>query len=225
MGARDVETSPWGMFLTLRKALEGAFDGASEPERERAARDVVRMSTAAAGAVALEPVPFVDSAAIFSIHHWMSKGLGRLRGHRSIKDPDAVIKAIRRRLVTPHFMLAASKFVPFAGDLVAFAVAYALTEAIGEVVDRDYRTGCRMTRSQLIATFDRQYRDAFELAYKVKRDELSARFRRAPAVKKEIEDVKKAMQSGRIGLAEGEHKMEQILREVAAPDTVAAGAR
>jgi uncharacterized protein (DUF697 family) len=216
MGTREFGGSPWGMFQTLRSALDGKFDGASEEAKDRAVHDVVQMSSIAASAVALEPVPFVDNAAIFEIHHWMSKGVARIREQHAVKDPDAVLKALRLRLLAPHLTLAATKLVPFAGEVVAFSVAYSVTSALGSLTDRDYRSGCRMSQGEIVRAFDGLYREWFAVVYKLKRDELRARFLRPP-VKHQIDNIHRAAREGRIEPEEAERQMEEVLRRATPP--------
>jgi hypothetical protein len=154
----------------------------------------------------------------------MSKGIARIREQHAVKDPGAVLKALRGHLVTPHLTLAATKLVPFAGDVVGFSVAYSVTSALGILTDRDYRDGCRMSSREIGRAFDGLYREWFGVTYKLKRDELRACFQRPP-VKHRLNDIHRCVREGKIEPEEAERQMEEVLRRATPPKAPRAGAR
>jgi uncharacterized protein (DUF697 family) len=60
-------------------------------------------------------------------------------------------------LLAQNAIIAAAKFIPFAGWVVAISMAYALTYAIGEVADHYFKNGRGVSAEELKSMFDRVY--------------------------------------------------------------------
>ena len=54
---------------TIRRVMEGDFADASEEDRRQTTREVVHICSVAAGAVAFQPIPFLDTVLILSLIH------------------------------------------------------------------------------------------------------------------------------------------------------------
>ncbi len=220
VSSENTKAAPWNTYLeTLKRTLDGEFDGASEERKARAVEDVIRTSSAAASVVALQPFPFVDSALVLPIQRRMVEGVERIHRSTPGRDHDHVaseiFKPLRRDFLGPHLAMAGGKLipiVPFIGDLITVSVAYALTCAIGELSDRYFRAERVMAPSEMRCAFNLMYRETFERTYKNKRNELLAVFRRNPEVRRQIEDLKRARRDGTVGRQEAERMLDDILR-------------
>jgi uncharacterized protein (DUF697 family) len=189
---------------TLERILQGDYQDATPEERTQAVRDVINVCSVAAGAVAFQPIPFLDMALISPIQIAMVQGIGRIYGHRL--DQKAIIEMLSTfgaSLLAQNAIMAAAKFVPFAGGLVGISMAYALTYAVGEVADQYFRQGRGMTDTELRSMFDR--------VYKQKRAEKQAEHKEDANLKDRLEKLKKARADGILTEEEFEKKKQEIL--------------
>ena len=56
-----------GYAETLHRVMTGNFSNASDAEKDAAVRELVKVCSVAAGAVTVQPIPFVDAALITPI--------------------------------------------------------------------------------------------------------------------------------------------------------------
>ena len=203
-----------GPTITPRRILEGEFDRSSARQKAEVAREVILRSSLGAAALALEPVPFLDTAIVTPMQHHLVQSIGRLHGYRlESKDVEAIFEVIRGGLYAPNAMIALAKvivFVPVVPDLIAGTIAFALTSAVGKLGDRIFATGRTMSPSEMRTCFRTLFRGEFTHAYKERRDELKAMFR-SPQVRRELEDLKRARQRGDVGPDELPRKTAEIL--------------
>jgi hypothetical protein len=141
----------------------------------------------------------------------MVEGIARIRGH--VVDARGIyrdiVRPLRDKILFHHFAMMGVKFVPFT-NVLAIPVAYGLTCAIGAVGAGYYGRGRAMEKREMRALFDAVYKRANERAYREKRNELRAMFR-SPAIRRRIDELKKASREGRIGPAEVERRIDEIL--------------
>ncbi|MGD0674543.1 MAG: hypothetical protein ABSC94_03950 [Polyangiaceae bacterium] len=219
MPPQHLKVFPWTVYRTLRRAIDGEYDGASEAEKQCVLEHMVRTSSSAASVIALEPIPFVDSAIIAPIHRGLIRGTGRIRT-RHVDDGAAqhILKALRPRFVAQHLTLAGSKFVPFfAGDLVAFSVAYAGTATLGDLADRYFASGHAMTADDIRKEFDVLYKRTFEVVYRQRRDEIKSLFRKTPDMRRQLDELNRDVKGGRVDMSEAHRRTEQILNPQESP--------
>jgi uncharacterized protein (DUF697 family) len=210
----------WGLLTgrreTLKRALHGELDGASEAEKAQAVRDIIRTTSEAASVVALQPIPFLDSPFIRPIQWGMVRGIGRVHGYR-IDDHDAheIFRPIRRHIVARHALIGGAKLVPpvipFAGGLIAISVAYALTSALGELSDRYFRSRRTMLPAQMRLLFERVFRDQFSNAFRQKRNAIRAKMRRDPEIRRRFDIVARAAREGMLTEEEAARRTDEIL--------------
>jgi uncharacterized protein (DUF697 family) len=139
---------------TIQKVMSGGYDSATEEERTQAVRELIQVCSIASGAVAIQPIPLVDSVLITPIQIAMVQAIGRVRGYNLDKKSIVeILGTFGASLLAQNLILAAAKFVPFAGWVMGVAMAYALTYAVGEVSDHYFRTGRGTSADELRAKF------------------------------------------------------------------------
>lgn len=198
----------------LQRALEGFFDHASDEEKASAVDEMIRISSSRAAMLVLQPIPVLDGALLTPIQQKMVEAIGAIRGVHDKAAVHTLFRTLFRRLVGPHFTIAGVKlipFVPIVPDLIAMSVAYALTFAIGRVGDLVLQRPS-VTEGEVRAHFDKLYRRTFEATYREKRDELKARLRRDPEVRRQLADLKAARRRGTIREEDAERKAEEIVK-------------
>ena len=189
---------------TVRRVMEGDYKDASEHEKEEAVRDVIQICSAAAAAVSIQPIPFVDVALISPIQIAMVQAVGRVHGHSlDTKSVLEMLSTFGASLVAQNVIMAAAKFVPFFGWVVSISMSFALTYAIGEVSDHYFRNGRGVPTSEL--------REMFERVYKTKRAEKQAEHKKNDTLKSRLEELKEAYKDGLLTEEEFERKKEQML--------------
>jgi uncharacterized protein (DUF697 family) len=153
----------------LKRICGGQLDDASELEKERAAHALAQSCGAAAGLIAMQPVPLIDPLLIAPIQIAMVQGIARIYGYRlDKKSVLEILRTLRMSLLTQSTAGAAAKLVPVFGSLVSGATAHALTYAIGELSIRYFRGGRSMLPAQMRATLRRLFKEKRELIYRRK---------------------------------------------------------
>jgi uncharacterized protein (DUF697 family) len=190
---------------TLDRILQGDFDRASPEERAEAVRDVINVCSVAAGAVTFQPIPFLDIALVSPIQIAMVQAIGRVYGHRL--DQKAIIEMLSTfgaSLLAQNAIIAAAKFIPFAGWVVAISMAYALTYAIGEVADHYFKNGRGVSAEELKSMFDRVYHE--------KKKEKQEAHEGNDELKDKLEKLKRARAEGILTEEEFERKKQELLQ-------------
>jgi uncharacterized protein (DUF697 family) len=189
-------------------------DGSNASETTKAIRDVIRRSSLQTAVLALEPVPLLDTAIFTPLQHRMVGAIGRLRGYDLDGEAvQATFRMIRGHLILPNLTLALAKlitFVPVVSELFSGAIGSALTSAIGELADRYFRTGRRMSAVELRNNFDSIFKNEFARAYKERREELRAMFR-SSRVRREVAELKRAYRSGAVEPDDLARRMSEII--------------
>jgi uncharacterized protein (DUF697 family) len=191
---------------TLSRVMSGGYDDASEEERDEAVRDVTQVCSVAAAALTIQPIPFVDSALIIPIQVGMVQAIGRIRGHSL--DRKAVLEILSTfgaSIVAQNVAIAAAKFVPFFGWVVAPSMAYALTWAIAEVADHYFRNGRGVPPDEL--------REMFSKVYRQKRTEKEAANKENDSLKAKLQQLKDAYEAGLLDEDEFSAQKEKILAD------------
>ena len=147
----------------IRAIRQGRLDDASPAEKDATVNALIYSSSAAAGLVALQPVPFLDLVLLIPIHVAMFEGIGRVRGyHLDKKSILETLKTWRRSLLVQQTTVIVPKLVPVFGWAVSAASAHALTYAMGRLADYYFRTGRSMLPAELRAMLGRLYRERLE---------------------------------------------------------------
>lgn len=190
---------------TIQRVMSGGYDSATEEERTKAVRELIQVCSIASGAVAIQPIPLVDSVLITPIQIAMVQAIGRVRGYdldkKSIVE---ILGTFGASLLAQNLMIAAAKFVPFAGWVMGVAMAYALTYAVGEVSDHYFRTGRGTSADEL--------RSKFEETYDQKRREKQAQHKENQTLKQKLEQLTEAFRSGLLTEEEFARKKEELLK-------------
>jgi uncharacterized protein (DUF697 family) len=193
-----------GYADTLRRVMEGDYAGASAEEKQRAVADVVQVCSVAAAAVSIQPFPLLDVALVTPIQIGMVQAIGRVHGHsldrKSILE---ILGTFGASIVAQNVMMAAAKFVPFAGWIVASSMAYALTWAIGEVSEHYFRNGRGVPQDEL--------RTMFRRVYEQKKTEKQRQHEGDTTLKERLEQLRQAHQAGLLSEEEFMRKKEEIL--------------
>ena len=190
---------------TIQKVMSGGYDSATEEERTQAVRELIQVCSIASGAVAIQPIPFVDSVLITPIQIAMVQAIGRVRGYNLDKKSIVeILGTFGASLLAQNLILAAAKFVPFAGWVMGVAMAYALTYAVGEVSDHYFRTGRGPSADEL--------RAKFKETYDQKRREKQAQHKENQTLKQKLEQLTEAFKSGLLTEEEFGRKKEDLLK-------------
>lgn len=194
-----------GYAETLQRVMSADYDDASDTERAEAVRELITVCSVAAGAVTIQPIPFVDTALISPIQIAMVQGIGRIYGHRL--DNKAIVEMLSTfgaSIVAQNVIMAAAKLIPFFGWVVTLSMAYALTFAIGEVSDFYFKNGRGVSSSDM--------KDMFQRIYKQKRAEKESQHKKDKTLKDKLEQLKKAYEAGILTEEEFEAKKQDILK-------------
>lgn len=190
---------------TLKRVMEGDFAEASLEEKQQTVRELIQVCSITSAAVAISPIPLVDTALLAPIQVGMVQGIGRVHGHRL--DKRAVIEMLSTfgaSIVAQNVIMAAAKFVPFFGWVVSISMAYALTYAIGEVSDHYFNSGRDVDADELKRMFDQ--------VYKQKREEKEAEHKSNRTLKDKLEQLKEARRDGLLTEDEFNAKKEDLLK-------------
>ena len=191
---------------TLKRVLDGNYDGATEAEKTQAVRELVQVCSVAAGAVTIQPIPFVDTALIAPIQIGMVQGIGKIHGYKLDKKSILeILSTFGASIVAQNLIMAAAKLIPFFGWVVTISMAYALTWAIGEVSDHYFRNGRNVDEAELRAMFER--------IYKAKKEEKAKEHKRNDGLKAKLEQLKEARKAGLLTEEEFEAKKAALLAD------------
>lgn len=193
-----------GHLETLKRVLDGDYSEATDEEKAKAVRELVQVCSVAAGAVTIQPIPFLDTALIAPIQIGLVQGIGKIHGFkldkRSILE---ILSTFGASIVAQNVIMAAAKFVPFLGWLVTISMAYALTWAIGEVSDHYFRHGRNVDPDELKKMFDK--------VYKAKKTEKEQSHKGDKTLKQKLEELKDAKKDGLLTDEEFEAKKAELL--------------
>jgi uncharacterized protein (DUF697 family) len=191
---------------TVKRVMDGDYQNASAEERREAVRDLIQVCSIASSVVAVQPIPFLDTALIAPIQIAMVQGIGRVHGFsldkKSILE---ILSTFGASIVAQNVIMAAAKFVPFIGWAVGISMAYALTFAIGEVSDYYFRSGRGVSASEL--------QDMFKRVYREKKSEKENELKSDGTLKDKLEQLKKAKEAGVLTEEEFEKKKEDVLKD------------
>jgi uncharacterized protein (DUF697 family) len=193
-----------GHLETIKRVLDGNYADASAEEKERAVQNLVRVCSIAAGAVTIQPFPFVDTALISPIQIAMVQGIGKIHGYKlDTKSIVEMLGTFGASIVAQNVVMAAAKFIPFLGWVVSISIGYALTWAIGEVSDHYFRNGRHVDEAELKAMFQR--------VYTAKKAEKTEQHKGDKKLREKLEELKRAHKDGLLTDAEFEAKKAEIL--------------
>lgn len=191
---------------TLKRVLDGNYEGASEAEKTRAVRELVQVCSVAAGAMTIQPLPLLDTALIAPIQIGLVQGIGKIHGYKlDQKSILEILSTFGASLVAQNLIMAAAKLIPFFGWVFTISMAYALTWAIGEVSDHYFRNDRKVDEHELRAMFER--------VYKSKKEEKAAQHKRDGSLKTKLEELKEARAAGLLTEEEFEAKKAALLAD------------
>lgn len=193
-----------GYLDTLNRILEADYEGSTDEEKAESVKEIITVCAVAAAAVTVQPFPLLDIALITPIQIGMVRGIGRVHGYSL--DKKAIIEylsAFGASLGVQAAILAGAKFVPFAGWVVAIAMSFALTYAVGEVSDYYFKNGRGVSNDEL--------KKRFERVYKEKREEKINEHKKNKSLKDKLEQLKKAKEAGILTDEEFEAKKQELL--------------
>ncbi len=189
---------------TLERVMKGDYQDASPQEKADAVRDVIQVCSVASAAVAWQPIPLVDTVLISPIQIAMVQAIGRIHGFKlDQKSVIEILSTFGASLVAQNLIMAAAKFIPFAGWIVGMSMAYALTYAVGEVSDHYFRNGRGVDQQDLQEMFDK--------VYKTKRAEKQAEHKSNETLKDKLVQLKDARAAGLLTEEEFEAKKQELL--------------
>jgi uncharacterized protein (DUF697 family) len=204
-------TSVFGSFKGI---LEGELDRASPDEKSKAVKQLIRRASSHSALLALEPIPFLDTAIFTRAQHRLVKSIARLRGYGlDDKQVSEAFALIRGRLVKKNLIITAAKliaFIPILPELWSGPVAYALTATVGELSDRYFRGGRTMPPAEIEANFDKAFTEIYHAARHAKRNELRSMLRNRD-VRGAIRDLKRSYREGNVDAEEVLQRSEEIL--------------
>lgn len=191
---------------TIKRVLDGDYEGASEVEKARAVRELVQVCSVAAGAMTIQPIPLLDTALIAPVQIGLVQGIGKIHGYtldrRSILE---ILGTFGASIVAQNLIMGAAKLIPFFGWVVTISMAYALTWAIGEVSDHYFRNGREVDEDELRAMFKR--------VYESKKDEKTREHKRNKTLKARLSQLKEAREAGLLTDEEFEAKKAELLAD------------
>jgi uncharacterized protein (DUF697 family) len=191
---------------TLKRVLDGNYEGASEAEKTRAVRELIQVCSVAAGAMTIQPLPLLDTALIAPIQIGLVQGIGKIHGYKlDKKSVLEILSTFGASIVAQNLIMAAAKLLPFFGWVFTISIAYALTWAIGEVSDHYFRNDRKVDERELKAMFER--------IYKTKKDEKASQHKRDNTLKAKLEDLKEARAAGLLTDEEFEAKKAALLAD------------
>ena len=189
---------------TIRRIMKGDFAQATDEEKAKAVEDVKKACSAAAAAVAIQPVPLLDVALISPIQIVMVQAIGQVHGHKLDKRSVVeVLSTFGTSILAQNAILSAAKFIPFAGWLMSISMAFALTYSVGEVADYYFRSGRGASAAELKSMFKR--------VYKKKRAEKEKTHSADGTLKDKIEQLNEAFKADLITQEEFDKKKEELL--------------
>ena len=193
-----------GHLETIKRVLDGNYTDASDEEKRLAVEQLIRVCSVAAGAVTIQPFPFVDTALITPIQLAMVQGVGKIHGYKlDTKSIVEMLGTFGASIVAQNLIMGAAKFIPFFGWVVSISISYALTWAIGEVSNHYFRNGRHVDEGELKAMFER--------IYKSKKDEKTAQHKGNKTLKTKLEELTKAHEGGLLTQEEFEAKKAELL--------------
>lgn len=193
----------------IDRVLAGDYDDATESERREAVQRVIQLSALAAGAVAFQPLPLLDTVLISPIQIAMVQAVGRIHGHKlDEKSILEMLSTFGASILAQNVILSAVKFIPFFGWLTGISMAYALTWAIGEVSDYYFREGRGVTQQEL--------KERFQEVYSRKKSEKEASLKQAGGerLKDRLAQLQEALDAGLLTQEEFDRKRMDILAGV-----------
>ena len=193
-----------GHLETIKRVLDGDYTDASDEDKASAVQQLIRVCSVAAGAVTIQPFPFVDTALITPIQIAMVQGVGKIHGYKlDTKSIVEMLGTFGASIVAQNIVMGAAKFIPFFGWVVSISIGYALTWAIGEVSDHYFRNGRHVDEAELKEMFQRIYRS--------KKDEKTEQHKANKTLRDKLEQLKRAHKDGLLTDAEFEAKKAEML--------------
>jgi len=193
-----------GYTDTINRVLAGNYDEASDEEKEEAVGKVVTVCSVASAAVAVQPIPFVDTALISPIQIAMVQAIARVHGHKlDTKSILEILSTFGASIVAQNVLMAAAKFIPFLGWVVAISMAYALTYAVGEVSHAYFKSGRGLSADAM--------KDLFRRTYEQKKKEKQEQNKSNASLKDKLTQLNQAREAGLLSDEEFAQKKEELL--------------
>ncbi len=196
-----------GYLETVSRVMHGNFANATDADKLAAVRDVTVVCSAAAAAVALQPVPLLDVALLAPIHVGMVQAIGQVHGHKlDAKSVVEMIATFGGSIVTRGVLGSVVKVIPVFGWAASASMAYAMTYAIGEASHCYFASGRGMSAAQL--------RSVFRSTYEAKRAEKAESAKTHETLKDKLRQLSEAYEAGLLTEDEYRKKKEDVLKEL-----------
>ena len=193
-----------GHLETIKRVLDGDYTDASDEDKANAVQQLIRVCSVAAGAVTIQPFPFVDTALITPIQIAMVQGVGKIHGYKlDTKSIVEMLGTFGASIVAQNIVMGAAKFIPFFGWVVSISIGYALTWAIGEVSDHYFRNGRHVDEAEL--------KEMFQRIYSSKKAEKTEQHKSNKTLRDKLEQLKRAHKDGLLTDEEFEAKKAELL--------------
>ena len=152
-------------FSDLRTSLEREFlDIENHPDLspDEKVERVIRVCSAGAAAIAIQPVPMADFALQLPLLGYMGYKIGRIRGvdireHQADRLTGEILATVGMTFATRQVIIGLYKTAfPFVGALTTFPLMFGLVYAVGKVMDYYFRAqaaGENVTRETLSEVF------------------------------------------------------------------------
>ena len=175
-------------YSDLRTSLEREFlDIENHPDlsADEKVQRVIRVCSAGAAAIAIQPVPMADFALQLPVLGYMGYKIGRIRGvdireHQADRLTGEIIATVGMTFATRQVLVGLYKTAfPFVGALTTFPLMFGLVYAVGKVMDYYFRAqaaGENVTRETLSEVFH-QAREEGEAEGKKEQSERTPRSR------------------------------------------------
>lgn len=150
-----------GYIDTIRRVTSSDYAGATQEERDRAARDVIEIGSFACAGLVLQPVPVIEQAVlpvqigmIGALAHVYGKELSRKKAREVILDLAAItgVSIIGRQALTTI----AKVLVPGFGGVLGAPYAFSVTWGTGFAAVNYFRSGKRPDKEKIREVFERE---------------------------------------------------------------------
>jgi len=196
-----------GYLETIARVMHGNYEHATDAEKLAAVRDVTVVCSAAAAAIAVQPVPLLDIALLGPVHVGMVQAIGQVHGHKlDAKTVVEMLATFGGSLVTRSVLGSIVKVIPVFGWAASASMAYAMTYAVGEVSHCYFASGRGLSSSQL--------RSMFRATYDAKRAEKAEAARTNETLKDKLRQLIDAYEAGLLTEEDYRRKKEEVLKEL-----------
>lgn len=165
---------------TLEDIRTKDFSKASEKVRDKAARDVINLSSYACALVSVSPIPFSDALVMLPVQSTMVVTIGHIYGRKVTKDTakDLILEVGATAGVGMLARQGIKMLLPVVGALLTIPAAYAANWGIGRVAVEYFKNPESVSKEHLKEIFENAKKEGSQLFSK----ENFEKFRRKGSV-------------------------------------------